>query len=58
MFPFYYDNVLYYGCTDDPVDPLCATVIDEDFLATEMAKCNQFCHVQSEWICNLLVITA
>ena len=48
-FPFYYDNILYYGCAEVDGDPVCAVETNDDFLATEMAMCNQQCHIQSEF---------
>ena len=49
VFPFRYDNVLYYGCTQLTIGSLysmCATDIDSDYNALKMGHCNGFCHYQ------------
>ena len=58
VFPFRYDNVLYYGCAQLPAASyqsgpypnaqysLCATEIDSDYNAMKMGHCNADCHHQ------------
>ena len=53
VFPFRYDNVLYYGCAQLPPNTyptsqfsLCATEIDSDYNALKMGHCNADCHIQ------------
>ena len=53
IFPFRYNDILYYGCTnatkegDENAYQFCATKIDEDFNAKQVGWCNEFCHVQA-----------
>ncbi len=54
VFPFRYDGVLHYGCTDpgafaDPAGAnMCAVQTDDDYNAELMAACEERCHVQSK----------
>lgn len=50
VFPFRYDGILFYGCTNLTVAALeyimCATEIDDDYNAVKLSWCNEFCHIQ------------
>ena len=43
IFPFRYNRILYYGCTNTGI---CATKVDSDYNAETVGSCNDDCHTQ------------
>ena len=57
IFPFRYNGVLYYGCTNDTAGKkLCADSVDKGYNALTIATCNTFCHTQRKFRFKVFLI--